>query len=147
MVVTGLVLGLLTGGSPVAPQEVSTLFLVVAMTLALTEIRVEGLRFRTELRAFSVASFWNYGVLTGLVLVFALLTPDPDLRAGWVVMAAVPSAIAVIPLTSILRGNVRSALVSTALLNKEMGPMKAYATGKLKIKASLEDVLRLRKLF
>jgi len=35
----------------------------------------------------------------------------------------------------------------TALLNKEMGPMKAYATGKLKIKASLEDVLRLRKFF
>ena len=35
----------------------------------------------------------------------------------------------------------------TALLKKEMGPMKAYATQKLKIKASLEDVLRLRKLF
>ncbi|MEK6851787.1 MAG: SCP2 sterol-binding domain-containing protein [Candidatus Thermoplasmatota archaeon] len=35
----------------------------------------------------------------------------------------------------------------TALLKKEMGPMKAYATGKLKIKASLEDVLRLRKFF
>ncbi|HKZ64678.1 MAG TPA: SCP2 sterol-binding domain-containing protein [Thermoplasmata archaeon] len=35
----------------------------------------------------------------------------------------------------------------TALLRKEMGPMKAYATQKLKIKASLEDVLRLRKLF
>jgi len=35
----------------------------------------------------------------------------------------------------------------TALLRKEMGPMKAYATQKLKIKASLDDVLRLRKLF
>ncbi|SRR6266571_8618251 len=35
----------------------------------------------------------------------------------------------------------------TALLKKEMGPMKAYATQKLKIKASLEDVLRLRKFF
>ena len=34
-----------------------------------------------------------------------------------------------------------------ALLKKEMGPMKAYATQKLKIKASLEDVLRLRKFF
>jgi len=35
----------------------------------------------------------------------------------------------------------------TALFRKEMGPMKAYATQKLKIKASLEDVLRLRKFF
>jgi len=35
----------------------------------------------------------------------------------------------------------------TALLKKEMGPMKAYAMQKLKVKASLEDVLRLRKFF
>ncbi len=42
---------------------------------------------------------------------------------------------------------VGDAATLTALLRKEMGPMKAYATGKLKIKASLEDVLRLRKFF
>jgi len=35
----------------------------------------------------------------------------------------------------------------TAVLKKEMGPMKAYATQKLKVKASLDDVLRLRKFF
>lgn len=34
-----------------------------------------------------------------------------------------------------------------AVLRKEMGPMKAYATQKLKVKASLDDVLRLRKFF
>jgi len=39
------------------------------------------------------------------------------------------------------------AVTLTALLKKEMGPMKAYATQKLKIKASLEDVIRLRKFF
>ena len=68
------------------------------------------------MRAFSQALGWNYVGLTGLILAFALLTPDPDLRAGWVVMAAVPSAIAVVPLTSIAKGDVRGALVSTALL-------------------------------
>jgi putative sterol carrier protein len=35
----------------------------------------------------------------------------------------------------------------TALLTKQMGPMKAIATRKLKIKASLEDMFRLRKFF
>lgn len=35
----------------------------------------------------------------------------------------------------------------TSLLKKEMGPMKAYALQKLKVKASLDDVLRLRKFF
>ncbi len=33
-----------------------------------------------------------------------------------------------------------------ALINREMGPMKALVTGKVKIEASLEDKLRLRKL-
>lgn len=35
----------------------------------------------------------------------------------------------------------------TAILKKEMGPMKAYATQKLKVKASLDDLVRLRKFF
>ena len=34
-----------------------------------------------------------------------------------------------------------------AVLKKELSAMKAYATGKLKIKASLTDLLTLKKLF
>ena len=116
MVVSGLVLGLLTGGSPYSPREIATIALIVAMTLALAEIRLTGVSAKTEVRAFSHAFIWNYVVLAGIILVIAWLTADRDLRAGWVVMAAVPSAIAVIPLTSIFRGNVRSALISSALL-------------------------------
>lgn len=116
MVVSGLIVGLVTGGSPYEPAGIATVALIVAMTFALTEIRLEGLSRSTEARAFTHALFWNYVVLTGIILVIAALTADPDLRAGWVVMAAVPSAIAVVPLTSIFRGNVRSALISSALL-------------------------------
>lgn len=35
----------------------------------------------------------------------------------------------------------------SALLSGEMGPFKAYATGKLKIKGDLEDLVRFRKFF
>lgn len=35
----------------------------------------------------------------------------------------------------------------TGLLKKEIRPMKAYATGKLKIKASLTDLLTLKNFF
>lgn len=115
MVVSGLLLGLLTGGSEHA-GTIATIALIVAMTLALTEIQLEGVSPRTEMRAFSHAFLWNYVVLAGIILIIASSTGDPDLRSGWVVMAAVPSAIAVIPLTSIFRGNVRSALISSALL-------------------------------
>ena len=34
-----------------------------------------------------------------------------------------------------------------ALFRKEIGPMKAIATKKLKIKASLQDMIRIRKFF
>jgi len=116
MVASGLVLGLLAGDRLPVAKEIGTSALIVAMTLALTQVRLGGLSWGTEIRAFLPAVGWNYLALTALVLGFAFLTPDPALRAGWVVMAAVPSAIAVVPLTSIAKGNVRSALVSTALL-------------------------------
>ena len=35
----------------------------------------------------------------------------------------------------------------TALLKRELTPIKAYATGKLKIKADLGDLLTLKKIF
>ena len=37
--------------------------------------------------------------------------------------------------------------VLIALINKEMSPIKAYMTGELKVKASLTDMLLLKKLF
>ena len=33
------------------------------------------------------------------------------------------------------------------LITREMGPFKAYATGKLKFKGSFDDLLRIRKFF
>ena len=42
--------------------------------------------------------------------------PDPDIRSGWVLMAAVPPAVLIIPLTSFLRGDVRTSLISDAAL-------------------------------
>ena len=40
-----------------------------------------------------------------------------------------------------------SSEVLLALINKEMSPIKAYMTGDLKVKASLTDMLLLKKLF
>ncbi|TLZ44475.1 MAG: SCP2 sterol-binding domain-containing protein [Methanobacteriota archaeon] len=35
----------------------------------------------------------------------------------------------------------------TALIRREIGPFKAYATGKIRLKGSLEDLARFRKFF
>src|SRR5437899_1031499 len=77
---------------------------------------ISGISPRAELRPFLVAFGMSYVVLSGLILAFAVLSPDPQIRSGWVLMAAVPPAIAVVPITSILRGDTRQSVIALALL-------------------------------
>lgn len=116
MVASGLTLGLATGGFPGGSQEISQAALVIAMTFALTEIDVVRIAPREEVRGFVLALLMSYGALGGLVLAFAFTSPDPAIHDGWVLMAAVPPAVAVVPITSILKGDVRRALISLSLL-------------------------------
>ena len=116
MVILGLVLGFLTGGVPAYSREVQQGALMLVMTFSLTEISLRDVRPRAEVRGFALAAFMTYGALGGLILLFAALTSDPSLRAGWVLMGAVPPAIAVVPVTAYVKGNVRGALISDASL-------------------------------
>lgn len=117
MVAAGLLVGLATGGFP-APlsKPIQQLTLVLAMTFSLTEISFRGISLRTEARGVGLAFAMSYGALGGLILILAALSPESDLRSGWVLMAAVPPAVAVVPVTSLLRGDVRGALISDAVL-------------------------------
>jgi BASS family bile acid:Na+ symporter len=56
----------------------------------------------------------NYGVLGGLLLgLNFLMVRDEALRDGFIIMSAVPPAIAVIPFTAILNGNQTFTLIAT----------------------------------
>jgi BASS family bile acid:Na+ symporter len=58
----------------------------------------------------------NYLFLSGLILLLAsMILEEEVLVLGFVVMAAVPPAVAVVPLTKLLDGDVRLALYSEAL--------------------------------
>src|SRR5438128_3165105 len=116
MVASGLVVGFATGGFPAYSKEIAEVALILGMTFSLTEISISGISSREELRRFLVAFGMSYVLLSGLILSFAVLSPDPQIRNGWVLMAAVPPAIAVVPITSILKGDTRRSLVSLALL-------------------------------
>ncbi len=117
MVAAGLVVGFATGGFP---ESVSGLVqqaaLVVAMAFSLTEISFRGISPKSEARGIALSTGMTYGVLGSLVITFGLMSPDPAIRSGWVLMGAVPPAVAVVPITSLLRGNVRRALISDAVL-------------------------------
>lgn len=117
MLVVGMVAGLLTGGPPGEyATPVAQVGLFAAMTLALGQIQFAGVRLKDEARAFGRALVANYVILTAGILLLGWIQRDTTWWPGWVVMASAPSAIAVVPASRALRGDVRSAAISTALL-------------------------------
>jgi len=116
MVASGLVIGLATGGFPSYSREISQLALGLGMTFAMTEISFANISARTEFRRFVISLVASYVALSGLLLIFATVSPDSGIHDGWVLMASVPPAIAVVPITSYLHGDTRRTVVSLAFL-------------------------------
>ena len=116
MVASGLVIGFVTGGFPAYSREISQIALGLGMTFAMTEISFAGISPRQELRRFLVSLVITYGALSGLILLFAFLTSDSGIHDGWVLMASVPPAIAVVPITAYLKGDTRRTVISLAIL-------------------------------
>ncbi len=69
-----------------------------------------GASRETRLSLTAFASFKNLGLT--VVLAFAYASDEAAIRDGWVLMAAVPPAVAVVPITGYLKGDTRRALVS-----------------------------------
>ena len=115
VVTISLILGLVTGGSPIFQAEITIVVLAVMMMLSLSEIDFRSVFFKGIIGKTSVTLLLNYGLLTGLILAISLLFTE-DLRSGWILMAAVPSAIAVVPFSYILKANTGLALMGTTTI-------------------------------
>ncbi len=89
--------------------------LALVMTLATVNVPNDYfLRPRAILAPSLTGIIMTYIVLGGVILaVSTLLITDANLRIGFVLIAAVPPAVAVIPFTAILEGNVSHTLSGT----------------------------------
>lgn len=114
MMLMGLVLGLATGGLPILTKEVSMASLALLMTLSLSGVSLGEARGKDHAEHAALALMVNYGFLTGLILLIALFFTD-EYRWGWILMAAAPSAISIVPFTTVLGGRTSKALFSTAV--------------------------------
>lgn len=114
MMVLGLVLGLVTGGSPWHTKEISMVSLAVLMTFSLSTVSLKEARGRDHYGHAVVALIINYVALTAIILAIGLFFSN-NLWPGWVLMAAAPSAISVVPFTAVLGGKTTKALFSTAV--------------------------------
>lgn len=113
MMAAGLVLGLLSGGLPFYTREVSMLSLALLMTLSLSNVSLREAKGSDHIWHAAKALVVNYVLLTSVILLIALLFSG-ELRTGWVLMAAAPSAVSVVPFSAVLGGKVTKALFSTA---------------------------------
>ena len=91
-------------------------FLIIPALFMMMAFSMAGIDLRVPRPKRAVIGFLlNYLLLSGFILALSyILEPEP-LRQGFVVMAAVPPAVAIIPLAKLLDGDVGLALYSEAL--------------------------------
>ena len=115
LLILAILLGLLWGHGAQWTQKIVIPALAVVMTLS--TMGVSGSVFRSP-RALLVPALvglaMNYGVLGSVLFgLNALLIREEALRAGFIIMMAVPPAIAVIPFTFLLDGDSTFSLIAT----------------------------------
>ncbi len=115
LLVMALLLGIFWGQG--AKWTERTVLPVLALVMTLATMGVPGSIFLSPGRMVRPA-LWgiilNYGVLGSLILALSgLFIRDGDLWDGFVIMSAVPPAVAVIPFSVILNGNQSFALIGT----------------------------------
>ena len=98
-----ILLGFIMPGSSPLTEPLITPALMLMMAFSLTEV---DLRARGALGSSLIGFFLNYGLLSGLIIFLAYTLENETLRNGFVVMAAVPPAVAVLPMTRLLSGDV-----------------------------------------
>ncbi len=113
MMILGLIIGIVVGGFPALTKEISMGALALLMTISLTNVRLDQTEAKGLSRDAALMLLLNYVFLTGVILMLGSMFSE-KLWWGWVLMAAAPSAISVVPFTSILGGSTAKALVSTS---------------------------------
>ena len=114
MMLLGLVLGILLGGFPEFTKEISMGSLALLMTISLANVRLAETKDRAMPRDAAITLVLNYGFLTMVILIVGSMFSE-KLWWGWVLMAAAPSAISIVPFTAILGGAIPKALFSTSV--------------------------------
>ena len=127
----GFLLGLIAGGYASSLKEYILPALVLIMSLSTTKITFsELIHVKSYIRDIFIIFIINYLFLSSLILLANhLLIRDHDLYMGFVIMAAIPSAVAVLPFTYLLRGEMMVSLMGSAglyLLALLMAPLISF---------------------
>jgi bile acid:Na+ symporter, BASS family len=115
ILILGVVAGLVWGKGAVWTESLILPVLALVMTVATMGIESGSLRsVRGILVPACVGIAMNYLVLSGVIILLSqYLITNNNLRIGFILIAAVPPAVAVIPFSFLLRGNNTFSLLGT----------------------------------
>ncbi len=89
--------------------------IIILMTFSLTEIDLQKLDVKANLKPIIMALCLNYAFLSGLTLAGAfLLLENTTLLKGFIVMAATPPAVGIVAFSTLLKGDTKLALMANA---------------------------------
>lgn len=130
VLILSVLLGLVLPGPAGATEALVTPALMVMMAFSLTEVDLgRDIKSSASLKRGFLGIIINYGLLSGLILLLSYSLPDESLRHGFVIMAAVPPAVAVLPMTRILKGDMSLSLcgeISSYLASLLLMPLIIY---------------------
>lgn len=119
MMMISFIIALTLGGFPdlfvLTNSSIAMITLVVMMSISLTSLQLRGLKVKDHVSSIRRAFLLSMVLASGVTVLLSFLF-EGDLRAGWIIAAAVPSAISVVPFTYMMKGDLEPTLVSTAAL-------------------------------
>lgn len=115
ILILGVVAGLVWGKGAAWTESLIFPALALVMTIATMGIENSDLRsVKGTLGPAFLGIAMNYLVLSGVIILLSeYFITDTNLRAGFILIAAVPPAVAVIPFSFLLRGNNTFSLMGT----------------------------------
>ncbi len=117
MLISAFIVAMLFGGLPEAyprmNRDAAMFALMVMMSFSLCNLKLRGLAVTNHTYSIQRAFVLSFLLSTGTTIAMASLFTG-EIRDGWILEAAVPSAVSVIPFVLILGGDLESTLVSSA---------------------------------
>ncbi|MCG7844962.1 MAG: hypothetical protein MIO90_05980 [Methanomassiliicoccales archaeon] len=119
MMTLSFITALAVGGFPnefvLTNSNIAMISLMVMMSLSLTNLQLRGLRVIDHAVSIRRAFLLSMVLASGATVLMAFLFQG-ELRDGWIMVAAVPSAVSVVPFTYLMKGDLEPTLVSSAAL-------------------------------
>lgn len=117
-VVTGIILAMLIGSVGSIAAELSIIVLILQMVASLHGLKLHKDDFRTDLKPalFSVVCCFIISTASALVMGLFFVNSNEAVWYGWIMLAAVPSAVSVITIALMMKGNMPMAMISMVVI-------------------------------